>query len=98
MLTAHEITLYVDRVRYKPGWSFQVLVTDFESPQLFITARVMNAYDHSQMVDLGIKSHLPRFRDEKALEDWLMWRIERIESHEAREFFTVDGKRPFDPH
>jgi hypothetical protein len=36
--------------------------------------------------------------DEESLRLWMAWRLGRIESHEMREFFKVDGRPVFDPH
>jgi hypothetical protein len=30
--------------------------------------------------------------------EWLLWRTQRIESHECREWFKVDGEPLHDPH
>jgi hypothetical protein len=33
-----------------------------------------------------------------ALEEWLAWRLGRLEVHEMREFLKRDGRVIFDPH
>jgi hypothetical protein len=37
-------------------------------------------------------------RDVQALEDWIAWRLSRLEVHEMREFLKRDGKVISDPH
>jgi hypothetical protein len=57
-----------------------------------------NAYKPSETIELGIRSPLPPFADTDALHAWLMWRLARIEMHELREFYRVDGVPVDDPH
>jgi hypothetical protein len=49
-------------------------------------------------MDLGIDSPIPPMADTDALHRWLIWRLGRVESHESREFYRVDGFPLFDPH
>lgn len=41
---------------------------------------------------------LPLSLDEDAGARWLLWHVQQNLAHEAAEFFTVNGNRPFDPH
>jgi hypothetical protein len=47
---------------------------------------------------LDVHSMLPPMRDTIALEEWLAWRLGRLEVHEMREFLKRDGRVIFDPH
>lgn len=98
MLGTEEIRREVAKVVYRPGWSFEVYEIGFEDPWLLVLAPVENSYVPGQTIDLGIRSPMPPMADAEAVHRWLMWRLERIESHEAREFYRVRGERPFDPH
>lgn len=98
MLTIEQIRAEVARVAYRPGWTFVVEERGFEDPWLRIIAPVPNAYDPAQAIDLGIDSPVPPMADADALHRWLMWRLCRVETHEAREFYKVDGFVQFDPH
>lgn len=97
-MSTEEIRAEVARVSYRPGWTFTVEERGFEDPWLRIVAPVPNAYDPAQTIDLGIDSPLPPMADTDQLHSWLIWRICRIETHEAREFFKIDGFVQFDPH
>jgi hypothetical protein len=65
---------------------------------ILITVPLPNAYQPDEMIELGVRSALPPFRDKIAVHDWLTWRLGRIESHEMREFYRVDDMVIFDPH
>jgi hypothetical protein len=97
-LTFAQVKAEVAKVVYRPGWTFTVEERGFEDPWLRVIAPVMNAYRPEELVDLGIDSPIPPMADVDALHRWLIWRLERVESHEAREWFRVDGVVLFDPH
>lgn len=97
-LTVPELQAALDRVTYRPGWTFTAYEHPFEGPHLLIVAPVPNAYRPEETVDLGIRSPLPPMWTEHGLIVWLAWRLGRVESHEMREWLRVDGRAPFDPH
>jgi hypothetical protein len=98
-LTFAQVRAEVAKLVYRPGWTFTVEERGFEDPWLRILATgVMDAYDPACTLDLGIDSPIPPMADVDALHRWLIWRLERVESHEAREWFRVDGVVLFDPH
>lgn len=98
MLSTAEIARHLDRLTYRPGWTFEVYDGRFEGQHLVIRAEVDNSYQPGQLVVLDIHSMLPPMRDVAALEDWLGWRLRRVESHEQREWFKRDGVPVADPH
>lgn len=49
-------------------------------------------------IDLGIDGFLPPIPDAGYLHAWLLWRLARVEVHEAMEFLHREGKPIFDPH
>jgi hypothetical protein len=83
---------------YRPGWAFFVWLHPQEGLHVTIEADVDNAYDPGASVHLNIHSPLPPFRNEQAVEDWLLWRLTRIETHEASEFLRRDGRQIRNPH
>jgi hypothetical protein len=97
MLTTPEIHAHLRRLAYKPGWEFQVYDGRWEGQHLVIRTEVPDTYS-DQTVVLDVHSMLPPMRDTRALEEWLAWRLGRLELHELREFLKRDGRPIFDPH
>lgn len=98
MLTVGEIEAELARVSYKPGWTFRVYQGRWEGLHLVIRTEVPDAYHEGENVVLDVHSFLPPLRDRWALHSWLTWRLARIEVHEMREFYRVDGQCWDDPH
>lgn len=88
----------LDRVQYKPGWDFAVYDGRHEGQHVVITTVVPDAYDLTKTVTLDVHSMLPPMLTEGQFLAWLLWRLKRIEVHEAREFFRVDDQVWDDPH
>lgn len=100
MLTEDEINDHLDRITYKPGWSFAAYTGRWEGMHLTISTLVDDAFKPGEMVTLRVECFLSPndYKDTEALEAWLMWRLARIEVHEMREFFKRDGKVVSSPH
>lgn len=98
MLTTAEIQTELDRVTYKPGWSFRVYDGRWEGQHIAITVCLPNSYRADEPLVLDVHSPMPPLRDTSHLHEWLMWRLGRIEIHELREFYRVDGVCVNDPH
>jgi hypothetical protein len=98
MLSIQQVQAHLARVSYKPGWSFEAYQGAWEGHHIVINTQVPDAYGPGRTVTLNVHSMLPPLEDTSALERWLMWRLARIEVHEMREFFRVDGKIVDDPH
>jgi hypothetical protein len=98
MLTTKEIQDHVSKISYKPGWAFEVYDGEWEGQHFVITTVVPDAYNLTETVTLDVHSMLPPIPDKNYLNQWIMWRLARIEVHEMREFFRVDGKIVDDPH
>lgn len=91
---------HLARVRYRPGWTFELYQGDFEGPHLRIRADVENSYRPGQTVALDIHSPVPLavIADPAGLLRYLAWRLQIVESHEMREWLRLDGAVVFDPH
>lgn len=98
MLTTTQIAQHLDRITYKPGWRFAVYDGRWEGQHLAITTVVPDAFTPGRSITLDVHCFLPPMRDTDALEEWLMWRLGRVETHEMREFFKRDGKVVNSPH
>lgn len=98
MLSPTEVRDVFARLTYRPGWDFSVFQHAYEGLHLAIVAEVDDAYHPDQKVHLDIHSALPPFADEDALLAWMSWRLQRIESHESREWLRRNGDLVSDPH
>ena len=97
MLSVDEIRNHLSRISYKEGWQFEAHETEWEGPFVRILVEVPDTYNPGETTTLGINSIVSADTTDE-LERWLIRRIIRIESHEAREFFKRDGKVLYDPH
>jgi hypothetical protein len=98
MLTTQEICEELAKVTYKDGWRFIAYDGVWEGQHLVITALVPDAYRSGRLIRLEVHSMLPPIPEVAYLHRWLAWRLGRIELHEMREFYRIDGVRLFDPH
>lgn len=97
-LTYEQYADLIQRVQYKPDWTISVFLDPYEGPTLYLTADVVDGYDHSKTVPLRIRSSIPHHRTPGEFYTWLQWRLIQIEIHEAREYFHVDDEPWSDPH
>lgn len=97
MLSTQEIREHLASVSYRPGWEFAVQ-EHIEGLQLRIRADLEDSYNPGKMVELGIDTFIPPIPDVAYLKQWLLWRLKRIEIHEACEWFKWDGEIVLDPH
>jgi hypothetical protein len=98
VLTTSELDTHLRRVTYKPGWSFTVYDGRWEGQHLVIRVVTPDAFAPSDQVTLDIHSALPPMDTPGQFDRWLMWRLGRIECHEMREWYRVDGRPASDPH
>lgn len=93
----------VDSIGYKPGWAFH-LDTFIESGDarcwaFYVVSCTPDSYDHAKTIRVRHEFLVPPAswsRDVWAA--WLFDRIRDVETHEAGEFFMLDGLREFAPH
>jgi hypothetical protein len=90
MLNDAEVAARVARQRHLPGWGFTTRMGE-EGLILRIEPRVYDA-DTMQETVLGIDTYLPPMRDERAVDEFIHWRLQRIALHEVNEQHRVDGK------
>lgn len=98
MLTSKQINEHLSHISYKDGWKFEVHESEWEGPFIRILVDVPDTYNEGETTTLGINTFIPPTKDTEEFERWLLARVIRIESHEAREFFKRDGEVIFDPH
>jgi hypothetical protein len=99
VLTIAELQGLLERFTYKPGWTFTMWHDEFEGNrmEIFINSEV-NAYKPDELTVMSIKTYVPPIESPAAFWRYLLWRLERVEMHELREFFRVGGHPIFDPH
>jgi hypothetical protein len=97
----------VGRITYKAGWSVW-LAEEFEDVEwghapgglkLFIVSDTPDSYNPTRKIRVRHEFLVPRAsytRDVWAA--WLFDRYRDVETHEAGEFFQIDGVREFAPH
>jgi hypothetical protein len=93
----------VGQVKYKRGWLFQ-LVHEVEEDgsgglQLQIVSHTANSFDFDS--DIRVRHSFLVPPASYARDVWAAWlfdRVRDVESHEAAEFFRIDGVREFAPH
>lgn len=98
VLSTEQIRDHLARLSYRPGWSFQLREHPFEGHQVFIIGKDLPDSYSTSNLDIGVLSFLPPMPDTTYLEQWIAWRLARIETHEMREFLKRDGQPIFDPH
>ena len=97
-LTYEQLADCIAQVQYKPDWTISVFNDPYEGPCLYLTADVVDGYDHTKTVPLRIRSNIPHCTTPGDFYRWLQWRLIQVEIHEAREYFHVDGEPWSDPH
>lgn len=93
----------VPRLKYKPGWAFS-LIRRYDNDgsgglTLVIYSESVDSYDFDKVSRVNHPFLVPPASYNER--NWLAWVfdcIQKVETHEAGEFFKVDGVRPFAPH
>lgn len=88
----------MDKITYKPGWSWSLYETPWEGWWISIRLEVIDSRHPDEVQVQNIRSPLPPFQTISQVHVWMLWRLMRIEVHEAREFYRVDGVLYDDPH
>jgi hypothetical protein len=91
------------RFTFKKGWEFHLRDIDrgqgSEGLTLNIVVSGPDSYAPERMIHVAHYMIVPPAAyDERAWMRWLLDQIIQVETHEACEFFKVDGSRPFSPN
>lgn len=93
----------VKNLTYKRNWDF-ALDSALDRGQgstghtLVITIVTPNSYDPDQLRSVAHYFPVPPAAyDERSWRRWLFEQIHLVELHEAMEFFTIDGEKPYAP-
>lgn len=92
----------VNRLEYRAGWRFWL--NDLDRGQgskgltLVINVATVNSYPPHD--EIRVNHYMlvpPAAYDERSWRRWLLDQILLVERHEACEFFTIDGDKPYAP-
>lgn len=105
-----DIVDLLSQVTYRPGWTITAHRHPFGT-YVLIDAEVLDSekWDDSIPVEInyrlgnttrvGVRACVPpQHGTPDEFYDWLEWRLSKVEHHEMREFFKVDGKPWDSPH
>lgn len=92
----------VDRLTYKPGWSFWIAELDRGqgSEGLTFVIRVDVPDSRNAEQNIGVLHYMivpAAAFNEQSWRRWLLDQVLLVEQHEACEFFMLDDERPFAP-
>jgi len=92
----------ISRLSYKPGWSFRVEDGYAGVSYFVIQCRVPDSEPPHKIVSVQHRLSMPpaygkMADDAKWWRYWLIHEIIKVETHEACEFFSIDGEQPFFP-
>lgn len=93
----------VDQVTYKPGWMFFLERTEEPDGSGGLNLMIISDTENSLAFNKRIRvKHAflvpPASYNRDVWAAWIFDRIRDVESHEAGEFFRIDGVREFAPH
>lgn len=93
----------VDGLIYKPLWTFTLEDLDRSQGSVGLTLCILitttDSYDHTRK--RSVMHYMlvpPASYDMRSWRRWLFEQILLVERHEAAEFFTIDGVKPYAPH
>lgn len=93
----------VEAITYKPGWTFRLGVFREDGVArcwaFYVVSNTENSYDPTRRIRVRHEFLVPPASYKRDV--WVAWlfdRIRDVETHEAGEFFQVDGVREFGPH
>jgi hypothetical protein len=97
-----ELGVLVVSLVYKPGWEFELTHLDRGQGSVGLTLNILittqDSYDHD--VTRRVMHYFPvppAAYDVRSWQHWLLEQVLLVERHEACEFFTVDGIKPYAP-
>lgn len=97
-LSIQQIEEELKKITYKEGWKFFVYEGAFEGPHMRIEVTLPDSVNLGQDVPLKIETVISPCKTVEDFHLWLVKRLIRIESHETREWFKINGVPVFYPH
>lgn len=98
-----ELASLIPRISYKPKWSIYIAYEKEEDGSggwhLFVISHTENSLKPTEWIRVRHGFLIPPASyNRNSWVDWVFQRLRDVETHEAAEFFTVDGLREFAPH
>lgn len=98
-----ELKDLIPRIEYKPSWMIRIGYELGEEGDggyhLFITSHTTNSLVPSETIRVHHGFLIPSASyNRNSWVNWIFERLREVETHEAGEFFKVDGLREFAPH
>lgn len=95
-----ELAAHLAGYTWWPGWDLSLAADPHLGLMLRVTGTVPDRDDPASAVDLGIDARIPpgAMRSAADFGEWLLWRLEEIVIHEAREGLRYRGRLVSDPH
>lgn len=92
----------VERVTYKPGWTFRLEEVSrgqgCEGLTLLISAPVVDSFNPDTTVEVCHLMQVPAAAfNERSWRRWILDCILNVEQHETLEWYRVDGDQPYFP-
>ena len=99
-----ELADLVSKLRYRPGWTFDLLDKDrgqgSKGLTLIITTSGYDSYHPDRGERYQVHHYMlvpPAAYDRRSWVNWLFEQLLLVERHECMEFFVIDGERPCAP-
>jgi hypothetical protein len=98
----HVLAGLVEKLTYRPGWSFHLSDRDRGqgSRGLTLSIHVTGPDSYHPEKQISVVHFMPvppAAFNERSWRNWLFEQILLVEQHEAQEFFTIDGAKPYAP-
>lgn len=106
-----ELAALVSKLDYKSNEGWTTTLEDVERDHagvhsgpaggltLVVIRQGPDTYNHKRVLRVAHYFSVPAATyDRRSWQRWLFERILEVEKHEAMEFFTIDGKRPYAPN
>lgn len=100
-----ELEELVQGLTYRPGWEFDL--SEFDRGQgcsgltLDIVTKGYNSYHPERGESYRVHHYFPvppAAYNRQSWQRWLFERLLEVEKHEAMEFFTINGEKPYAPN
>lgn len=98
MLTIQQMQERLNRMTYKEGWTIKLYQGAFEGAHLQITAELDDSVELGKKTVFDVHDMMPPMLSIEQFDLYIIDRLMRIETHEAREWLKLDGKSLFYPH